>query len=128
MVNPPVQPLAAIDPLFVIANVVEAGLWLVVALVVGIRWRNLPAVGLLVAFGLSDLVETRTGAWWRPWWLLTWKAICVIGLLTVIVVAWRNRNGRRPEEAGTPAGGGGPGDSKRASAEEEETDARAEEV
>jgi hypothetical protein len=32
----------------------------------------------LLPFGISDLVETRTGAWYSPWWLLVWKAICVL--------------------------------------------------
>ncbi|HTD65354.1 MAG TPA: hypothetical protein VK846_02340, partial [Candidatus Limnocylindria bacterium] len=34
----------------------------------------------LAVFGGSDLVEARTGAWWKPWWLFVWKALCVIGL------------------------------------------------
>jgi hypothetical protein len=34
-----------------------------------------------VPFGLSDLVESQTGAWWTPWWLFAWKALCVLGLL-----------------------------------------------
>lgn len=29
------------------------------------------------AFGISDLVEVQSGAWWRPWWLLLWKTACV---------------------------------------------------
>jgi hypothetical protein len=28
-------------------------------------------------FAISDLVEVRTGAWWKPWWLFLMKAICV---------------------------------------------------
>ncbi len=32
---------------------------------------------VFLAFGASDLVEIRTGAWWKPWWLLTWKAACI---------------------------------------------------
>jgi hypothetical protein len=35
----------------------------------------------LAVFGASDLVESRTGAWWKPWWLFVWKAICVLALL-----------------------------------------------
>ena len=31
----------------------------------------------LVLFGLSDLVEIRTGSWLRPWWLFVWKAVCL---------------------------------------------------
>jgi len=29
-------------------------------------------------FGISDLVEVQTGAWWDPWWLFTLKAFCVV--------------------------------------------------
>jgi hypothetical protein len=35
---------------------------------------------LFLLFGLSDLVEAQTGAWWRPWWLLMWKGLCIVGL------------------------------------------------
>ena len=35
---------------------------------------------ILMFFGLSDLVEMKTGAWWDPWWLFLWKALCVAGL------------------------------------------------
>ncbi|MBI9016487.1 MAG: hypothetical protein JEZ07_04410 [Phycisphaerae bacterium] len=35
------------------------------------------AIGF-VAFGISDLVEIRTGSWWHPWWMLLWKATCLI--------------------------------------------------
>jgi hypothetical protein len=38
----------------------------------------------LLVFGLSDLVEIQTGAWWRPWWLLLWKATC----LGVLALTW----------------------------------------
>ena len=43
---------------------------------------ELTIIGLLfVAFGISDAVELTTGAWWRPWWLFLWKAICVGSLV-----------------------------------------------
>ena len=38
-------------------------------------------VAALFVFGGSDIVESRTGAWWRPWWLFVWKAVCVLVLL-----------------------------------------------
>ena len=66
-------------------NLAEAVLWgtLAVAVLVAaaVRRRLTPRAILLVvalaAFGLSDVVETDTGAWWRPWWLLAWKGACV---------------------------------------------------
>lgn len=30
-----------------------------------------------LAFGISDLVEEGTGAWWRPLWLLLLKSGCI---------------------------------------------------
>ena len=38
-----------------------------------------------ILFGLSDAVELQTGAWWKPWWLFAWKAICVITLVGLYV-------------------------------------------
>ena len=37
-------------------------------------------------FGISDVIEARTGAWWRPLWLLVLKGACVI----VLLVGFRN--------------------------------------
>ena len=45
---------------------------------------------LLVVFGLSDFVEMRTGAWFRPWWLWGWKAFCVAGM-AVMWFVYRKR-------------------------------------
>src|SRR5687768_131601 len=68
-------------------NLIEAGVWLLLALVLAgyalRRERQLrPTLFLLVltlaVFGGSDLVEARTGAWWKPWWLFVWKAACVL--------------------------------------------------
>jgi hypothetical protein len=35
----------------------------------------------LVLFGISDLIEIFTGAWWRPWPLLMLKGCCLAGFL-----------------------------------------------
>ena len=76
-------------------NIAEAGLWLAlgVAMLVtssrkgGGRWMWIVAGLGLIAFGASDLVETRTGAWWRPWWLLAWKCVCVT-VLAAFALQW----------------------------------------
>lgn len=73
------------DSFFVISNWIEAGLWFAIGLAFfvrawtnpGIRRMTAPASLAFVAFGVSDIVETHTGAWWRPVWLLIWKATCV---------------------------------------------------
>lgn len=36
-----------------------------------------------VVFGISDLIEAKTGAWWRPWPLLALKACCVVALILI---------------------------------------------
>lgn len=86
--------------MFELANLVEAALWIVLGLgflTYGL-WKKLPVRGswLVVAitllfFGGSDVVEVRTGAWWRPWWLFVWKAACVITLSICVVQHYRNR-------------------------------------
>ena len=67
-------------------NLVEAGVWFLLAIILLIqalrserrlRRTLLVLVITLVVFGVSDLVESRTGAWWKPWWLFVWKAGCV---------------------------------------------------
>lgn len=70
----------ASDGFYVWANIAECGLWsaLAGAALIGYRRRGLGLCLALLAFGVSDLVETRTGAWYRPWWLLAWKASCVV--------------------------------------------------
>lgn len=82
------------DPLFVHANQAEAVFWIAIGMGFAVRGETLArqperrgnrrlcwlAAAVLMAFGASDLVETQTGAWWRPWWLLLWKAACVIAL------------------------------------------------
>ena len=85
-------------------NRVEMFLWLLMAVVVYVKTRRgaagvvrlgWAAVVLLVLFGVSDAVESVTGAWWRPWWLLVWKGVCVVGL---VVCGWRGLLVRRGGE------------------------------
>ena len=86
-------------------NYVEVGLWTVLGAIVlvyalrrsgKVRAHGLIAAFTLVAFGASDWVENATGGeWWRPWWLLLWKAACVVVLLMLGVLA-HLRNSRKP--------------------------------
>ncbi len=89
------------DPFFVWANWIESGLWSALGIgfalyslrgAVEHRRRARMAAGVLVVFGMSDLVEAQTGAWYRPWWLFVWKAICVAGLLGLVVTHYRARS------------------------------------
>lgn len=36
---------------------------------------------LLIFFGISDFIEMKTGAWWKPLWLLGWKGINLFALI-----------------------------------------------
>lgn len=79
-------------------NAVEAALWILIGAVFAVfamkgsatpRRRMYSIAGVFVLFGLSDVVEIQTGAWWNPWWLLVWKAACVL------FFAWQYRLYRR---------------------------------
>ena len=82
-------------------NLIEGILWIVIAggfLLALIRPAQRPAkliaAANFIAFGLSDFVEMHTGAWWRPWWLLVWKGICVIAMLGLLIAYLRRRRSR----------------------------------
>lgn len=72
--------------LHTIFNAAEAAWWMLVAIGV-LVWsrqqdvRIRPVSGAaavaLIAFAGTDLVELQTGAWYRPWWLLVYNAICL---------------------------------------------------
>ena len=32
-------------------------------------------------FGCSDFVEVATECWWKPYWLIIWKALCIALLI-----------------------------------------------
>ncbi|MCC6235759.1 MAG: hypothetical protein IT580_24190 [Verrucomicrobiales bacterium] len=75
------------DDLTVIGNQIEALLWFGFA--VGFAWKGCTSRSperrrlswvlavAFAAFGVSDLIEASTGAWWRPFWLFLLKAGCV---------------------------------------------------
>lgn len=67
-------------------NIAEAIFWVLLAVIVATRGSSahpsLRRLGFLVAatfvaFAGTDLIESRTGAWYRPWWLLAYNAACV---------------------------------------------------
>ncbi|MFO0838632.1 MAG: hypothetical protein U1D55_08875 [Phycisphaerae bacterium] len=82
-------------------NLIECGVWVTIGVCTfvtpSIRRRLGSRASIvastLVVFGVSDLVEAHTGAWWRPWWLLTWKAACLAVLALTIWPAVRQRDG-----------------------------------
>jgi hypothetical protein len=93
-------------------NWFEVALWPALGLVLALRSRLWPdpsrrrrarvAAWTLLAFGLSDWAEARTGnRWWHPWWLLAWKGICLTVLSLLALEAWLRRDRRR---VGRPLG------------------------
>ena len=75
------------DDLTFLGNLLEALLWLSIAvalLAAAVRsggelrrlWLILAAAFL--AFSLSDVIESQTGAWWTPWWLFVLKGFCLL--------------------------------------------------
>jgi hypothetical protein len=82
-------------------NYIEIGIWCAIAVIAAMvalrrtgpaRRDGLVASIALVAFGVSDYAEIRTGGeWWRPWWLLAWKATCLAVLLALLLAARRRR-------------------------------------
>lgn len=90
-------------------NLWEAGLWLLIALTLLPRALREPTPRrrvllqlsvVFTIFGVSDLVEARTGAWWEPWWLAVLKVGCgaLIGL-----GFWRYFTLGRPSPPGKPS-------------------------
>ena len=77
-----------------IYNCVEIGLWgtvgtgfLLRALRTGpYRKLKITAGMLFLLFAATEVIELRTGTWWRPWWLFTLKAVCVIGLAVLMIL------------------------------------------
>ena len=103
--------LADLDPWFVRLNLAEAALWATMGvgfLIAAVarparRPTKLLAAAALIAFGGSDMVESRTGAWYDPPALLAWKAACVVALaaLAFTHLARRRRAARAGESQRT---------------------------
>lgn len=79
-------------------NFAEALLWFVIAAVLfvkgwGSQFRALALFSTLIIFffGVSDLVEVWSRAWWQPWWLLVWKMICGVGMLLSLIYYFRKK-------------------------------------
>jgi hypothetical protein len=88
------------DDFFAIANRVEAGLWFAIS--VGLTARSFFVPGRLrtiywelavafALFGVSDLIEAHTGAWWRPPWLLALKGGCLVAIAGGFLAYYRAR-------------------------------------
>ena len=83
--------MLSVSSFFVTANYIEAGLWTAIgtgfllhASLKHGRASSLIAAIAFLFFALSDVIETRTGAWWRPWWLLAMKGSCLAVFLVLL--------------------------------------------
>lgn len=48
-----------------------------------------------VVFGISDIIEIYTGAWWQPLWLLIMKVSCIVSFIVCFIsYKWNTRNRR----------------------------------
>ncbi len=90
-----------------IYNVIEIGIWILFGVGCFVaalrhtganRYRCHLAAAAFLLFAASDAVELYTLAWWKPWWLLAWKAGCVIVLLSLyldsLLRRWRTARKR----------------------------------
>jgi hypothetical protein len=96
--------IAVITRAFEISNYIEAALWSSIGIGFAIaaithsgitRRRCWIAAVTFVLFGISDLVEAHTGAWYRPLWLLAWKGVCVLVLGYLMLVHFRDHQRSR---------------------------------
>jgi hypothetical protein len=73
-------------------NYIEACLWFFVSIILAfyafrITSKNLYYKNVVIAsiaffaFGISDVIEAQTGAWWQPLSLLVLKGICIVVFL-----------------------------------------------
>ena len=82
-------------------NVIEAAIWMAMAtwlLYLALRTRSYLKTTFLVFsvtlffFSISDMIETQTGAWYRPLGLFLLKAVCVLFLTGCLFQLFRNRS------------------------------------
>ncbi|ESP91451.1 hypothetical protein N483_18100 [Pseudoalteromonas luteoviolacea NCIMB 1944] len=77
-------------------NYIESMLWFAMALTLIINLLlkghkdayftvSIIASLAFIAFGISDIIEASTGAWWRPFSLLALKAVCVVSFIGCFV-------------------------------------------
>lgn len=75
-------------------NAVEAVWWMVLAIIVAggripvLVGHSIERIVLVIAFflfGVSDVIEIQTGAWWRPMGLLVLKAMCIVSFIVCVV-------------------------------------------
>src|SRR5438874_12566555 len=109
--------MMAITGFFRESNYLECVLWCAIgagffirALLRSEARRDVTLAGVtFLFFGISDFVEAHTGAWWRPWWLLVLKGLCLLVFLILLVRYARERRAKvNPDTAGPSHSSSGP--------------------
>lgn len=88
-----------IDNLIRYGNIIEGFFWIAIGACFAVammrqgrkRFKIIAAVNFAV-FGCSDFVESHTGAWWKPTWLLLWKGLCITVMLLQFVFYLRAKS------------------------------------
>ena len=78
-------------------NAFEALLWFSMAFACvltarrkrGFLKRPFTAATVFVVFAMSEMIEMRTGAWWRPLWLMFLKGGCIVLLASFGIEPFR---------------------------------------
>ncbi|MTJ49845.1 hypothetical protein [Dolichospermum sp. UHCC 0259] len=97
-----------LETLYRQGNYIESGLWGLFAIgflvysykshTLVAKRKNQIVAFIFLVFGISDIIEVQTGAWWKPWWLFLWKASCVIGFMICFWDFWQNNIQQNQEE------------------------------
>ncbi len=83
-----------------IYNYIEGVVWQIIAMATLLLFyrKSIPDALLLmvsfIIFGISDFIEVQTGAWWRPWWLLVMKGLCLVGIAFAIYRLKKQNSGK----------------------------------
>ncbi|MDJ0555509.1 MAG: hypothetical protein QNJ68_13910 [Microcoleaceae cyanobacterium MO_207.B10] len=90
----PSQQAKILETVYTKGNYIEAVIWFIFAGAFAasavknnrlVRLYRIIATLTFLLFGLSDIVEVQTGAWWDPWWLFIWKSLCVLSMFCLLI-------------------------------------------
>lgn len=96
----PSQQAKILETVYIQGNYIEAVIWFIFAGAFAvsaiknnrlIRLHRIIATLTFLLFGLSDIIEVKTGAWWHPWWLFVWKSLCVLSMLCLLILHLKMR-------------------------------------
>lgn len=69
-------------------NQIEPFIWYALAILLVTALRRFSPISerlclafVVAVFGTSDFFESQ--AWWTPWWLLVWKAACLVAMVAL---------------------------------------------